>query len=163
MRDVKLLALAATICAVLAAPAAYANPGKGQGHAKSNQHREYREDRRDDARTEAVIDRVFSTAERAIIAAYFGEQWKTAERTGTLPPGLAKRDELPPGLKKQLVQNGKLPPGLDKRDLPNDLLKRLGPAPHGTQRFIVGSDVILVDLATNVLLDSIRNALYPAR
>ncbi len=29
-----------------------------------------------------------------------------------LPPGLAKRDELPPGLEKQLEKNGTLPPGL---------------------------------------------------
>src|SRR6266481_1582476 len=29
-----------------------------------------------------------------------------------LPPGLAKKDRLPPGLEKQLVSRGTLPPGL---------------------------------------------------
>ncbi len=163
MKHFSILVLATAACALLAAPAAMANPGKGHGKDKAVQQRDVREDRRDDARTDAVIERVFTTAERAIIATYFGEQWKTAERSGTLPPGLAKRGDLPPGLKKQLVRNGKLPPGLDKRDLPNDLLKRLGPAPKGTQRYIVGDDLILVDMATNILLDTIKGALYPPR
>ena len=32
-----------------------------------------------------------------------------------LPPGLAKRGDLPPGLEKQLRRNGTLPPGLQKK------------------------------------------------
>ncbi len=163
MKKIKYILLAATACAMLAAPAAIANPGKGKGNNKGTQHHEYRDEKREDARTDAIIDRAFTSVERALVAEYFGEQWRIAERTGTLPPGLAKRNDLPPGLKKQLVQKGKLPPGLDKRDLPNDLLKRLGAAPKGTQRYIVGSDIILVDLATNVLLDTIKGALYPQR
>src|SRR5580704_17384993 len=35
-----------------------------------------------------------------------------------LPPGLAKKDQLPPGLEKQLVRRGSLPPGLQKRIQP---------------------------------------------
>lgn len=161
MKRFKFLLLATAACALLASPVAMANNGKGKN--KAIQQHEIREDRRDDARTDAVIERVFTNVERALIAEYFGEQWKIAERTGNLPPGLAKRDELPPGLKKQLIRNGKLPPGLAKRDLPNDLLKRLGAAPKGTQRYMVGSDIIMVDIATNVLLDTIKGALYPPR
>jgi hypothetical protein len=36
------------------------------------------------------------------------------KKTG-LPPGLAKREELPPGLEMQVEKNGSLPPGLAKR------------------------------------------------
>ena len=32
-----------------------------------------------------------------------------------LPPGLAKRDQLPPGLQKHLWKHGSLPPGLQKK------------------------------------------------
>ncbi len=32
-----------------------------------------------------------------------------------LPPGLAKRDRLPPGLEKHLLKHGSLPPGLQKK------------------------------------------------
>ena len=35
-----------------------------------------------------------------------------------LPPGLAKRGDLPPGLAKQLKRNGHLPPGLEKKIYP---------------------------------------------
>ena len=42
-----------------------------------------------------------------------------------LPPGLAKKSTLPPGLQKQLVRNGQLPPGLQYRGLPHDLLVQL--------------------------------------
>jgi hypothetical protein len=41
-----------------------------------------------------------------------------------LPPGLAKRSQLPPGLAKQLRETGQLPPGLQKR-LTGDLAARL--------------------------------------
>ena len=33
------------------------------------------------------------------------------EHQSNLPPGLAKKDRLPPGLEKQLVRRGELPPG----------------------------------------------------
>ncbi len=74
-----------------------------------------------------------------------------------LPPGLAKRDKLPPGLQKQLERNGKLPPGLQKSEFPEDLQAKLGPPKEGTERAIVGNDAVLLDTATNVVLDVIRN------
>jgi len=43
---------------------------------------------------------------REVIRAWYSEN----ERH--LPPGLAKKDRLPPGLEKQLVRNGTLPPDL---------------------------------------------------
>jgi hypothetical protein len=139
---------------------ALAEPGKGKEKHKTSQNMQAE---KDDNVAEVIAARFFSALERKLIAEYFGEQWTIAERKGSLPPGLAKRDSLPPGLQKQLIRNGKLPPGLAKRDLPNDLLKRLGTPPKGTQRYIVGADIILVDLATNVLLDVIKGALYPPR
>lgn len=158
MKPAIFMIMAATALTLLAAPLiAVAAPGKS--HDKWAQ----RYEEHNDKRTDAIVNRVFSNLERALIAEYFGEQWKIAERTGHLPPGLAKRGSLPPGLQKQLIRNGKLPPGLDKRDLPNDLLKRLGATPQGTQRYIVGTDIILVDIATNLLLDTIKGALYPPR
>jgi hypothetical protein len=76
---------------------------------------------------------------------------------GGLPPGLAKRDSLPPGLAKQLARNGRLPPGLEKRRLPYDLQGDLGGFYDGTDTQIVGSDVLLVETATGVILDILRN------
>lgn len=76
-----------------------------------------------------------------------------------MPPGLAKRDKLPPGLQRQLERNGKLPPGLQKKALPDDLEAKLPPAIEGTERKIVGNDVVLIDVATDIVLDVIRNVM----
>ncbi|MDD9878681.1 MAG: hypothetical protein OXR84_14690 [Magnetovibrio sp.] len=70
-----------------------------------------------------------------------------------MPPGLAKKKQLPPGLRKRLEKHGSLPPGLAKRDLPTDLQRDLTPALDGTERVIAGNDVVLVDKATNAVLD----------
>jgi hypothetical protein len=76
-----------------------------------------------------------------------------------LPPGLAKRDTLPPGLAKQLQRGGTLPPGLAKRDLPADLESMFSPTLPGQKRMLVGDDVLLIDEATNRILDIIRGGM----
>lgn len=70
-----------------------------------------------------------------------------------LPPGLARRGELPPGLQKRAAKYGSLPPGSAKRELPTDLAAKLPPPTPGTERMVAGSDVVLIDRATNVVLD----------
>src|SRR5215475_5454143 len=67
--------------------------GKGKGHNKHDDQDEqyYRDRDRDEARG-----------------------WYN-EHESNLPPGLAKKDRLPPGLERQLMRNGTLPPGLQKR------------------------------------------------
>lgn len=74
-------------------------------------------------------------------------------KTKGLPPGLAKKQQLPPGLRNRLAKHGRLPPGLAKRDLPDDLQAELPPPQAGTDRIIAGTDVVLVDVATNAVLD----------
>lgn len=76
-----------------------------------------------------------------------------------LPPGLAKRDTLPPGLQMQLDRGGRLPPGLAKRDLPADLEARLGRPAVGTERVIVDNDVVLIEKGTEIILDIVKDVL----
>ena len=76
-----------------------------------------------------------------------------------LPPGLAKRDSLPPGLQKQLEKNGTLPPGLAKRGLPPELQSQLPAVPPGLERIIAGDDVVLLEKATGKILDIIQGVL----
>lgn len=66
-----------------------------------------------------------------------------------LPPGLAKRDQLPPGLAKRDT----LPPGLRRDSLPQDLHAKLPPPAPGTERVLIGGDLVLIDIATNAVLD----------
>ena len=117
-----------------------------------------------------IVAGVISEIERRTVARYYqGEDFddpgqehgkkKAKNNKGKkkgLPPGLAKRDQLPPGLAKQLDQNGALPPGLAKRDLPSDLESAL-PRRIDEEFYIVDEDVVLVERATGVVLDIIRN------
>ncbi len=79
-------------------------------------------------------------------------------RNGRLPPGLAKRDELPPGLENQLVARGKLPPGLRKkmRRCPWEVVRLLPPPPPDYRHFFIGGHIALVNRRTYMVLDIFR-------
>jgi hypothetical protein len=72
-----------------------------------------------------------------------------------LPPGLAKKDQLPLGLEKQLVRRGTLPPGLQKRiyPCPEELERRLPPPPPDCANVVIGGHIVLVNRSTNVVVD----------
>jgi Ni/Co efflux regulator RcnB len=72
-------------------------------------------------------------------------KWKKKKKHsggGHLPPGLARRDVLPPGIQIQAVHG--------------DLARQLPHPPHGT-RFVYHDDqVLLIDVQTRVVLDFIN-------
>ncbi len=70
-----------------------------------------------------------------------------------LPPGLAKREQLPPGLQKHIQKNGQLPPGLQKKvqPLPAACEARLPRLPSGYSRVILGNYVILKDIHDRII------------
>lgn len=80
---------------------------------------------------------------------------------GNLPPGLAKRRALPPGLSKQLREKGALPPGL--RDyytpVPAEWNARFPAIPAYYTRYFVGSHLIIVDTRNDTLVSLIRDLL----
>ena len=98
---------------------------------------------------------VFTARERVVVRKWFG-----SHREG-LPPGLAKRDRLPPRLEKQLRERGTLPPGLQKRvqPLPVELERELRKLPTGYRRVVIAGNVILMNEKTAVIYDIIRNAI----
>ena len=53
----------------------------------------------------------------------------------------------------QLQRNGTLPPGLAKKPLPPGLSGRLPPLAPGTARYVIDSDVVLIQKATGLILD----------
>lgn len=73
--------------------------------------------------------------------------------TAGLPPGLAKRDRLPPGLERQVRRNGTLPPGLQKRvqPLPGACISRLPRLPIDWTRVILGRRVLLLNAEQRIL------------
>jgi len=76
-----------------------------------------------------------------------------------LPPGLAKREQLPPGLQRHLERNGTLPPGLQKKlqPIPVDLRHRLPRYPAGIRVVFVGGHVILIETSTSAIVDIIKD------
>jgi hypothetical protein len=89
----------------------------------------------------------FSKRERQIIRACFADG-----RSG-LPPGLAKRDRLPPGLEKQLRRKGTLPPGLQKKVQPLSASceARLPRLPRDWSRVVLSGRILLLDAAHRIL------------
>jgi hypothetical protein len=82
-------------------------------------------------------------------------------KKGGVPPGLAKKGGLPPGIAQQLSRGHPLPPGLDYRPLPGELMRQLPPVPSGYGYRIVDDRVLLVQAATNVILDALRVPALP--
>lgn len=80
-------------------------------------------------------------------------------RSGSLPPGLAKRQALPPGLREQLRETGQLPPGLQKRlvVVPPALSRRLPPVPPYYHRYFAGDDLLVIDSRSNQVVAIIRD------
>lgn len=77
------------------------------------------------------------------------------EHQSDLPPGLAKKDRLPPGLERQLVRRGSLPPGLQKRiqPCPEELERRLPPPPPDCQHVLIGGHIVMLNRKTNIVVD----------
>lgn len=101
-----------------------------------------------------MVDIAFSDHDREIIHDYYTHSYKK-KRKG-LPPGLAKKGKLPPGLQKQLVRRGQLPPGLEYRSLPYDLERRLSHIPSGYARVMIEGSFVLFNKRTNVIFDVIQ-------
>ena len=116
--------------------------GNSQGHGHGKGH-----DKHDDDRDGRGSYRYVSSTE--VIRGWYSEN----ERH--LPPGLAKKDRLPPGLEKQLVRNGTLPPGLEKRwyPAPVELERRLPPPPPDCAHVLISGHIVLLNRKTNIIVD----------
>ncbi|HSE49390.1 MAG TPA: hypothetical protein VLA96_09310 [Terriglobales bacterium] len=91
--------------------------------------------------------RSFTARDRATVRTCY------EDHAGDLPPGLAKRENLPPGLEKQLQKNGTLPPGLQRRvhDLPEVCERQLPTLPRELERVVYMRRVMLLDREYRIL------------
>ncbi len=122
-------------------------PGKGQAKKQSAGDK-----------VRAVLpesEPVFTEEERLVISGWFHDD------RGGLPPGLAKKDRLPPGLEKHLRKRGSLPPGLQKKvqPLPPTLERQLRVLPTGYRRVVVGGNVVLMNQKTALIYDILRDVI----
>jgi hypothetical protein len=95
---------------------------------------------------ERLVELAITAAEAALIREWFGDH---------VPSDL---DALPPGIRMKVARGGTLPPGIAKKQLPGGLLSRL-PARAGQEWARVGRDVVLIERATGVVVDILKDAL----
>jgi len=100
----------------------------------------------------------FTDREKALIHRHYKYTKKHKKKHKSMPPGLAKKKHLPPGLQKQLVKRGTLPPGLQGRSLPMDLERQMHRLHNDYMRVIVGSDIVLMHKKTRVIFDVMLEA-----
>ncbi len=91
----------------------------------------------------------FADHDRDQMRGWYGEHYRH------LPPGLAKRDRLPPGLERRLLIREAFPPDLESRVVlvPVDLDRRLPPPPPDCERVLIGGHIVLRNRNTRVVLD----------
>lgn len=131
------IAVTALALALMTVPAA-ADPGGKHG----NRHEGGERERSSETDLGSVI---ISAAERALIREYYQQH------------PVAYSSDLPPGIQKKLARGKPLPPGIAKR-FPGELSGRMPPRPGYGYR-TVGSDVLLVELATGVIVDLIKDVM----
>ncbi len=155
MKTQNLFAFAVAACFACTPALAKKPDGAGQGHGNPHQETGATEKHGSDAGKEHGKSVHFADKDRDLIRDYFGSEFKR----GNCPPGLAKKHNgcLPPGQAKKWALGKKLPGDVVFYDLPRELLKKLGVIPRGHKYVRVGSDVLLMDTATRVIVDAIEN------
>jgi len=162
-----LWSLLLTLALAFALPALAAQ-GKGQGNKPADKGKPAEAGKPDDkGKKDDIEDRVreemakrgraFGKDHEKTIRDWFGNN----ENLQGLPPGLAKREQLPPGLQRHLEKNGTLPPGLQKKvqPLPESLDKKLPKTPDDVKRVVVAGNVILLEKRTSKILDIVKDVL----
>ncbi len=106
---------------------------------------------------EAIFDVVFTEIERQVIREYYRNH---AASGHSKSKGKHKSKGLPPGIAKNFERGKPLPPGIAKQRLPYDLTRQLPPPPRGYERIIVAGKIILIEVATQVILDILTDVLF---
>jgi hypothetical protein len=112
-------------------------------------------------------DIIFSEIERRLIRSYYDrhyDDWYNGggNKNKSIPPGIAKKGGwLPPGIAKQLARGNYLPRDVVFYPLPYDLRNQL-PYRSGYDYYVVDDRVMLVQIATNLILDVLTVAAIEA-
>ncbi len=117
--------------------------GRGHGEAREHEHGNGRGHEREHDR-----DR-YSDHDRDAARGWYHEHYSH------LPPGLAKRDRLPPGLERQLVVRGYLTPDLQREmhPCPHELEVMLPPPPPNYAHVVIGGHLVLMNRANFQIAD----------
>lgn len=137
-------------------------PGNGNGppekiQKNNNGQRAQGYERGPDSRPSdsAIEISFFGDNHRRIAGDYYNDMF----RRGHCPPGLAKKNNgcLPPGQAKKWRLGYPLGPDVTYYDLDRNLSIRLGEPPDGYRYVRVATDILLLAVGTNMVVDAIEN------
>ncbi len=158
--------LPAVLLVVLSASGASAQrPGQsGHGDDGKREENEQGDDKRDkkgkkdkkdkNDRQAIRIGGFFGDQQREVVRQYYGNQ----TRAGRCPPGLAKKNNgcMPPGQAKKWAVGQPLSRDVTVYSVPLTLSRSLGTPPSGYKYVRVASDILLLTLGSNVVVDALQ-------
>lgn len=126
--------------------------GKRSGHERHGEERHM--DRHDDDHHESGRD-YFDDSNRHFVHEYYGKKFSH----GRCPPGLVRKDHgcYPRGQVKHWNRGEPLPPHIRRYPVPDELLVRLPPPPHGHRYVRVATDILLIAIGTALVVDAIED------
>jgi Ni/Co efflux regulator RcnB len=144
------LMAALTAGTVLAQRPDWAGQGKD---GKNEQKGQEKGKKKQQGSQEVRIGGYFGDQQRVVTREYYDKQY----RAGRCPPGLAKKDNgcMPPGQAKKWNVGQPLPRDVVYYPLPQSLIIGLGAPPAGHKYVRVSTDILLVALGTNLIVDAI--------
>ncbi len=98
---------------------------------------------------------VFSQGEIETIRAYYDDTSSNVRSRGGMGNGRRSAGSLPPGIARNLQRGKPMPPGIAKQHLPSDLRETLPPPRDGYERLVMAGKVLLVEAATQLIVDVI--------
>src|SRR4029077_21233968 len=144
-------ALALVVGGILAAGPVMADKPAWAGKGKD--HDEQKGERRDGGRPSAGKRGHFEERHSVIVRDYYAEQF----RGGRCPPGLAKKHNgcMPPGQAEKWQMGRPLRRDIVYYEVPQPLVVQIGPPPSGYRYVRVGTDVLMIAIATGIIADAI--------
>lgn len=134
-------------------------PRRADEHERrgDNDYRERRGDRVSPQRgsDQSRVNIHFGDRERVVVREYYSER----VRTGSCPPGLAKKGNgcMPPGQAKKWSVGRPLPRDVVFYDLPPAIVVELGVPPRGHRYVRVAADILLIAIGTGMVVDAIED------
>lgn len=97
----------------------------------------------------------FGDQQRVVVQNYYGQQFKA----GHCPPGLAKKNNgcMPPGQAKKYSVGQPLPSNVVFYPVPTTVVTQLGAPPAGHKYVRVASDILLLAIGTNMVVDALTD------
>jgi Ni/Co efflux regulator RcnB len=150
------------IASIFVAAPGFAKDKDDNGQGKGNKHSQKSEAKAEkqaakQERKEVKAGAYFNEQHRARVREYYSKEYGDGRKC---PPGLAKKHNgcMPPG-QAQWDVGQHLPTGIPIYTVPQPVLVYLPAAPYGYRYNVIGNDIVLVQIQSNLIVDIIVDLL----